>query len=397
MFGLAHLVAPLSLEDFLRNFWGTRGVYIQGTEEKFKELFGWSEVNSYLNNARDGYPGFRLLHEKTPLSPQAFQSLDAWIKKGATLVINNVQQIDEVIRQFNESLGADLNTAINTNCYVSCPAKQGFDNHFDEHCVFVVQIEGRKAWKVFPPTVKYPLHAQGVIQKGAPPTTDPYIECVMSPGDVLFIPRGHWHYAIAETPSVHLTVGPASRSATEFLAWLNAQLMNGDEFFRRDFPVAGATALGGTIDGAFEAHVDEFRRRLSAIIQGDALTESVIRYCMSSNPVRRNRPLPQDWMLEEKITPETEFKIPAAQKALIRYDSDTRSAAIHVRGHLLQLNAMPEALLAPMFGTTGVVLTGTSLLAHCPELGWDKLRAMLLSLYSAGVLELSESDATVWA
>jgi hypothetical protein len=57
---------------------------------------------------------------------------------------------------------------------------------------------------------------------------------------------------------------------------------------------------------------------------------------------------------------------------------------------------MPEALVAPMFEQTGVVLTGTRLLEHCPELGWDKLRAMLLSLYSAGVLELAESDATVW-
>ncbi|MGE0705367.1 MAG: hypothetical protein AB7P22_15680, partial [Vicinamibacterales bacterium] len=93
----------------------------------------------------------------------------------------------------------------------------------------------------------------------------------------------------------------------------------------------------------------------------------------------------------------TEFKFPATQKALIRYDSETRSAAIHVRGHLLQLNAMPEVLLAPMFERTGVILTGTRLLEHCPELGWDKLKAILLTLYSAGVLELSESDATVWA
>ena len=105
---------------------------------------------------------------------------------------------------------------------------------------------------------------------------------------------------------------------------------------------------------------------------------------------------PHDWLIEEKITPETAFKMSASQKTLIRYDSDTQSAAIHVRGHLLQLNAMPETLLAPMFETTGVVLTGTRLLEHCPELGWDKLKAMLLSLYSAGVLELSEPETTVW-
>ena len=255
----------------------------------------------------------------------------------------------------------------------------------------------RKAWKVFQPSFKYPLHAQGITNKGKPPETDPYLECVLAPGDVLFIPRGHWHYAVAETPSVHLTVGPASKSAAEFLGWLNYQLMNNDEFFRRDFPVAGAKALGGTMEGALETHVAEFRRRVTEVIQGDALMEALTQYCMSGNPVRRNRRLPHDWMVEEQITPETAFEIPVGQKTLIRYDPETQTAAIHVRGHLLRLNTMPEALVAPMFERTGVVLTGTALLEKCPELGWDKLKTMLLNLYSAGVLELSESDTTVRA
>jgi ribosomal protein L16 Arg81 hydroxylase len=395
MFGLADLVAPLTVEEFLGNFWGKRAVYIPGDAGKVTDLFGWQDVRSYLNNARENYPGFRLVHEKAALGPQAFANLDDWLKKGATLVINSVQQIDEVMRRFNQMLGADLNTAVNTNCYVSCPAKQGFDNHFDEHCVFVVQTEGRKAWKVFPPTLTYPLHAQHIAHKGAPPEADPYIECVLAPGDVLFIPRGHWHYAVAETPSVHLTVGPASKAAVEFLGWLNVQLMNNDEFFRRDFPVAGAKAFGGPIEGPFEAHFAEFRRRLIEVIQGDALMEAFLQYCMNSNPVRRTRQLPQDWLIAEKMTPETVFELPVEQKALIRYDPDTRTAVIHVRGHLLRLNGMPAELIDPMFGATGVPLTGAALLEKCPDLGWEKLKATLLSLYSSGVLELSESDATV--
>jgi ribosomal protein L16 Arg81 hydroxylase len=397
MFGLNHLVAPLSADDFLGNFWGKRAVYIQGREGKFKDLFGWQDVHAYLNNARDNYSGFRLVHEKTALGPQAFRELDGWLKKGATLVINSVQQIDEVLRRFNHMLGADLNTAINTNCYVSCPAKQAFDNHFDEHCVFVVQTEGRKAWKVFQPTIKFPLHAQRLVHKDKPPETDPYLECVLSPGDVLFIPRGHWHYAVAETPSVHLTVGPQSRSAAEFLGWLHMQLMNNEEFFRRDFPVAGARALGGTIDGALEAHVAEFRHRMTEVIQGDALMEALIQYCMSANPVKRNRRLPHDWMIDQRISPETAFELPAEQKTLIRYDPDTRSAAIHVRGHLLRLSGLPEVLVAPMFERPGVAMTGAGLLARCPELGWDKMKAILLNLHSTGVLELSELDTTVMA
>ena len=395
MFGLQHLIAPLSVEDFIGTFWGRQAVYIPGGADKFKDLFGWPEVNSYLNGARPNYDGFRLVHEKNPLPPASFERIDDWLRKGATLVINQVQMIDAAMKQFNEMLGADLNTPINTNCYVSCPAKQGFDNHFDEHCVFIVQTEGRKAWKVFRPTLTYPLHAQSLTDKGKPPDVDPYIECVMNPGDVLFIPRGHWHYAIAESPSVHLTVGVTSRTGAEFLGWLSAQLMNSVEFFRPDFPIAASATFNGPVPSAsLQAHLDEFRQRMTDLLKEDALMESLVRYCMSGNPVRRNRRLPEDWMLAERITPDTVFEIPPAQKALVRYDAEKEFAVVHVRGHMLQLNGIPEGLM-PIFETAGVSLSGQALLEMCPSFDWARLRPLLLQLCQHGLLEVSESDRTL--
>lgn len=395
MLGLASLIAPLTVEEFLGNFWGRRAVYIPGTDGKFSGLFGWDDVNAYLNNARENQPGFRLVHEKSPLPPQALDKLDEWLGKGATLAINSVNQIDEVMKRFNYALGADLNTVINTNCYISCPAKQGFDNHFDEHDVFVVQTEGRKAWKVFQPTHTYPLHAQQLASKGAPPDVDPYIECVLSPGDVLFIPRGHWHYAIAETPSVHLTIGPASRAGVEFLVWLCRQLMS-QEFFRKDFPVAGAAAFGGPMPAdTLDAHLADFRKHVIDLMQSDTLSEALVSWVMESNPAKRTRQLPQAWLFGTRLSEDTVLEIPAVQKTVVRYDVDTGSAAIHVRGQLLQLAGMPEALMDPLFGRTGVPFTGRTLLEACPDFSWEQLRELLLQLYANGIIELSESDTTV--
>lgn len=398
MLGLASLIAPLTVEEFLGNFWGRRAVYIPGTEGKFSGLFGWDDVNAYLNNARENQPGFRLVHEKSPLPAQALDKLDEWLGKGATLAINSVNQIDEVMKRFNYALGADLNTVINTNCYISCPAKQGFDNHFDEHDVFVLQTEGRKAWKVFQPTLTYPLHAQQLASKGAPPDVDPYIECVLSPGDVLFIPRGHWHYAIAETPSVHLTIGPASRAGVEFLVWLSRQLMHSQEFFRKDFPVAGAAAFGGPMPAeTLDAHLADFRRHVIDLMQSDTLSEALVSWIMESNPAKRTRQLPQAWLFGTRLSEDTLLEIPAVQKTVVRYDVDTGSAAIHVRGQLLQLAGMPEALMGPLFGRTGVPFTGRLLLEACPDFNWEQLRELLLQLYANGIIELSEDDTTVVA
>lgn len=93
MLGLASLIAPLTVERVPWQLLGRRAVYIPGTEGKFSGLFGWDDVNAYLNNARENQPGFRLVHEKTPLPPQALDKLDEWLGKGATLAINSEQYV----------------------------------------------------------------------------------------------------------------------------------------------------------------------------------------------------------------------------------------------------------------------------------------------------------------
>jgi len=393
MFGLAQIVAPLGVDEFLDKYWGRRAVLIPGDQSKFAELFGWTEVNNYLNAARKSYDGMRLVYDKKPLGPEQFARVDHWLSEGATLVINSANQIDPVVGSFASMLARDLNTHVNVNCYASCPSKQGFDNHFDQHDVFVVHVEGRKSWKVFEPTQTYPLHLQGT-DKGDPPDTEPYIECELTPGDVLFIPRGHWHYAVAETPSIHLTVGPESRAGGEFLLWIAHQLISGEEFFRRDFPVAGAALLGGErSDTSLERHIDEFRKRLNDAIEGDQLREALIRYCMTANPIKHAHQLPRTWTLKDEITPRTRFQVPLDQKALIRYDEQEKRAVVHIRGHMLNLLGVSRAVLSALFNSGEAGLCGEELMRNDPEADWEKLRPALLHMHEHGLLELQDDMA----
>lgn len=391
--GLSSLVAPYEPNDFLSDFWGKRAVYIEGAQDKFPNLFGWDEVNNCLNHSRRSYDGMRLLFEKNELAPGEFLKLDYWLRKGATLVINQANDIDPIVAKFSTALAHDLNTRINVNCYVSCPTKQGFDTHFDQHDTIIVQTAGSKLWSVFEPTVQYPLHAQG-SSRGTPlPETDPYLECELSPGDVLYIPRGHWHFAVAVTPSIHLTLGPESRSAVDFLHWVTNQLMMNDEFFRMDFPIANAQLLGGTRDDRqFLEHIDKFKEKLRDFLDGDAFTETLIRYCMSSNPVKRTHQLPTTWTLHETITPDTLFQMSPDQKALVRYDEETRRATVHIRGALVQLLGIPKEYLSVLFGQPGVVFCGGTLLEQNPEFEWSTLREALLHLYDQSMLIVSPGD-----
>lgn len=395
MFGLEYLVSPLSTDEFLSKYWGKRAVLIPGNEKKFKELFGWNEVNHFLDESRGSYDGLRLIYEKNPLPHEELNRVDQWLEKGATLGINSINAVDAVMKEFSSMLARDLNTGVNINCYVSCPNKQGFDTHYDMHDVFALHLEGKKIWRVFEPTIQtYPLHAQGNIHKGsAPEDTDPYIQHEMTPGDILYIPRGHWHDALSITPSIHLAVGPESRSGYEFMVWLASQMMNNEEFFRKDFPVANVGSFGGAYaDEALNKHLASFRERLHEMIDAESLPEAFNRYIMSANPVRRQHQLPDTWTIKETITEDTEFFIPADQKALIRYDEESKQATIHIRGHMLQILGIPSSMLKTLFSQPNAKFSGSKLLASSSDIEWSKLKAALLHMYEHGLIVLKKGE-----
>lgn len=395
MFGLEHLVSPLSMDEFLNKYWGKRAVLIPGNEEKFKDLFSWNEVNGFLDQSRKTFDGLRLIYEKNGLSHEELNRVDYWLEKGATLGINSISAVDPVMKKFSSMLARDLNTGVNINCYVSCPNKQGFDTHYDMHDVFAVHLEGKKKWRVFEPTtMAHPLHAQGNMHIGSlAEDAEPYIEYEMNPGDVLYLPRGHWHDAMSVTPSIHLAVGPESRSGFEFLTWMASQMMKNEEFFRKDFPVANAKSFGGSNDdSALKKHFESFRDRLHEMIDAEALPEAFTRYIMSANPVNREHQLPATWTIKDTITQETRFFIPDEQKALIRYDEESKQATIHIRGHMLQIQGIPKSMLKTLFSQNNARFSGKELLHASPDLEWDKLKMALLHMYEHGLITLEQKE-----
>ena len=209
---------------------------------------------------------------------------------------------------------------------------------------------------------------------------------------MLYIPRGHWHYAVAVTPSIHFTVGPQARTGIDLLLWLTQQLQDNDEFFRRDFPIVRAKELGGDrTDDGLQAHLNDFRRRLTEIIERDSLFEGFLRFCMTANRMRRSYQIPAVWTLKDTITPDTLFTRPPDQKSLVRYDPETQNAVVLIRGAELNLNQLSKGLLAAIFGGDGPI-SGKMLLEASPDTNWQQLKGALLQMFDTGVLILADSD-----
>lgn len=390
MFGLAALIAPMSVDEFISDYHGQRAVYIPGDTDKFKELYDWDDINHFLNHGRPSLEGARLVHEKQGLPSTELANIAEWLTRGATLVINSVDQIDPIVAHLAAELGRDLNRHVNVNCYGSCPAKQGFDNHYDRHDVFIAATAGRKAWKVFEASYLYPLEKQN-FAKGDPPDIEPYIDCEMSPGDMLYIPRGHWHYAVAITPSVHLTIGPHSCSGIDFLDWLTDELMAREEFLRQDFPVVHIQAFGGErSDDAFDAHLGEFTEHIKGFLDDqERLKELYVRFCLTTMKPRRSYRLPDMALLREKMTPATVFEMIPQQKAVVRYDPATQIASVVVKGHVLELKNVSAEMIESLLDASGPI-SGERLMAVNPKLQWDEVRQFLYLLFDRGVITLAE-------
>ena len=109
-------------------------------------------------------------------------------------------------------LSAELGHPVQINSYITPAANRGFAPHYDVHDVFVLQVEGRKRWRIHAPVVADPLDNQPWEQYrdavAARAQGEPLIDTVLEPGDALYLPRGTIHSAeaLGET-SIHLTVG----------------------------------------------------------------------------------------------------------------------------------------------------------------------------------------------
>lgn len=131
---------------------------------------------------------------------------------GATLVLQALHRTWPPLIDFGSQLADEVGHPVQINAYVTPAANRGFAPHYDVHDVFVLQVAGRKRWRIHAPVVIDPLDNQPWEQVrdavAARAEEEPLNDCVLAPGDALYLPRGTIHAAeaLGET-SIHLTVG----------------------------------------------------------------------------------------------------------------------------------------------------------------------------------------------
>jgi ribosomal protein L16 Arg81 hydroxylase len=379
MYSLAQLLHPYNLEDFLQHHWDRRAIAISAKgERRFDTLFSWQTLNHLLNFHEFHYPDLRLALEGQVLDERANEKLIHWLQQGATLIIDRIHQWHPTLATVTAALRHDLGYATQLNAYCSFPHKQGFSCHYDTHEVFILQIDGRKEWRVFMDTFKHPL----VDQKSSsltPPDEPPYLSCVLQPGDVLYIPRGHWHYALAlDEPSLHLTLGIHVKTGINWLEWLVEQCRQ-QEVWRRSLPLQLQA-------DERDKQIHQLIQNLSQVLENPNLSQEYAQHLAALGKPIAKYHLPQQAGFT--IFPQgktTQFRLHPFQQVQISELPDGTGYCITTAGKEIALRGVPSSAVEALFNQE--CFSGEDVQMWLSDFDWEiEIAPVLSRLVMEGIL-----------
>jgi len=222
----AEFIAPMTVQTFMSDYFGSRPVHIHGEavragmlstarlEQLLAVLPHWTEDNLKLILNSRPVLGEHFL-EKASVSGARRRAdpakVQLFLRIGASLVGDHIEDIDPMVRQAAAMLSDQFAATAGANVYYSFPGIRAFNSHCDLHEVFAVQLEGEKVWQIYENRADAPVealqgeNAQAMIDQAKGKIM---MTVHMRPGDLLYIPRGYFHDALADSsPSLHLTFG----------------------------------------------------------------------------------------------------------------------------------------------------------------------------------------------
>jgi len=227
---LEFMVGPHLCADFLRDYWNQRSLLVPGQVDRLSQIYdldGWYAGSGF----GDVFAVVPNPQEVAVAQPVGLAEMYNCYEDGTTVCANVTQapRLLDFLKSITQVVDGDPDSSF-AKLYASGTEGGGFPMHFDQHSVFVVQLEGAKSW-VFEetPSIQNPLCSGGIGQggevlysrsdqpdvprssSGAPaqvPQRDKLNSAILQPGDCLYIPPGTWHQGRAKEHSIALSLSP---------------------------------------------------------------------------------------------------------------------------------------------------------------------------------------------
>lgn len=277
----ADIIAPVGEDEFFASFHDQQFLHVPAPDTgKFADVMSWDILTNMLNMTSIWSPtslGVFLDTKAIPAEQYCHQAIDrnnqqslqpdaekviGWLRRGASLVANDVDALWPGTAAAADALEKRLGARVQSNLYCSWNQHQAFDTHFDTHEVFALHVAGEKVWRIYEGRLENPIASEEFKSLG-PEYHEQHrgaiiAEVTLRPGDLLYIPRGQYHDALASSDgAIHLSFGLTHIIGINVLTMLYEHAMS-DPLFRSNLP-------------ASEAGADSRRHWLAAL--GDRLQE----------------------------------------------------------------------------------------------------------------------------
>ncbi len=211
-----HFLAPCHTSAFFDTHWErTRLVVKRGDPGYFRDVLGLAELDRLVTSVRIPVTNLNLAQGDHPLPFSAYTTDGSYVDKaavvalhqqGATVILRSLDQWSPGLTRLRVSAEELFGCESQVNVYLTPPAEKSTPPHWDTHDLFVLQIEGSKRWRLFNGARSLPLGDER-FRVGTDVVHDEVEEVVLDAGDTLYLPRGVIHEPVAESYSVHVSLG----------------------------------------------------------------------------------------------------------------------------------------------------------------------------------------------
>jgi len=249
---LLHPIDPLT---FLSDHYGTAPLHVPGKQSKVKPVCSWADFSDLMSmTALWSGETLKLVLDGKTIPPESYcrttagrdgvsvqrpdyNQVAVLLSEGATVVADLVETLSSGIRTAATALEMGVGAHVTCNAYMSQHSRQAFPSHFDTMEVFALQIEGRKVWRVYEGRFAGPMERPGYCYPYFPQEYherakgEVLLEVELQPGDLLYIPAGVYHDALASSEAcLHLSFGVTHPTVADYFSWLTRSLEDVDAF-----------------------------------------------------------------------------------------------------------------------------------------------------------------------
>jgi ribosomal protein L16 Arg81 hydroxylase len=294
---LADILAPITPEQFFADYHDKQPLHVVGGAAKFASVLSWRQINRLLDQTHIwSSQSLKLVLDGNPVPAEQYctrttgrdatsllqpdaRMVSQWVSRGASIVMNDVDSLTLGLAAVSDALeGAGLGKA-QANVYISWQSHKAFPSHFDTHDVWAVQVEGEKTWNLWEGRAEWPISHPVFRSLGQPHHEQAKGrlrgKVTLKPGDLLYLPRGWYHDALAEAPSsVHIAYGVNAPLGMDLMNILLERVIY-DAAFRQPLPRQDGTA---TARFALTSRAAQLGQRLSELTRDPKVMEVLAKF-----------------------------------------------------------------------------------------------------------------------